>query len=227
MKSQSLYSFYQTVLFLFFILFSVLNATTSQAQTATESIGEIHALYNQRFDQNGNFINDTAKTAAFTERQLQVIQSLRQKGHVGSSFQIYNTAMEDLVITVSVIQESNSDFVGLLIERSKYDNTTTASFLRLFNFAILNRGMDVLRFTEGTVIHVKGESLTASDGVLKIRYPIDFNQGKFAESAVRIKVTGFKTDFLSPEMKPFSNVTMDIWFKIFSQNFGVQSIIFQ
>lgn len=227
MKSQSLYSFFRTVLFLFFILFSVLNATTSQAQTATDYINEIHLLYNQRFDQNGHFIADPVKTAAFTERQLQVIQSLRQKGHIGSTFKIFNTKLQNLVISVSIIQEANQNFVGLLIERSQYDDANTTSFLRLFNFAILTGGMDVLRIQEGPVIRVQGQNLTTTGGVLKIRYPLDFNRSEFAEASVTINTADSNSQFLSPNMKPFSNVTMDLWFKFFSQNFGVHEIIFE
>lgn len=230
MNSQSLYGFFRTILFLLCILFSLLNANqlnASPSQTASDYLNEIHHLYNQRFDQNGHYIDDPAKTAAFSERQLNVIQTLRQKGYIGSSFQIFNTAMSNLVITVSIVQEANKNFVGLLIERSQYDNANTASFLRLFNFAILTGGMDVLRIQEGTVIRVQGSSLNSNGGTLAIKYPLDFNRGQFAESVVAIQAAGSPAPFLTSEGKTFSRITMDLWFKIFSQNFGVREIIFE
>ena len=227
MKSQNLYSYFRTILFLVSILFSALHSGTAQAQTASEYLNEMHILYNQRFDQNGTFIDDPAKTAAFSEKQMQVIQTLRNKGHIGQAFQIYNTAMQNLVITVSVVQELNHNFVGLMIERSQYDNATTASFLRLFNFTILLGGMDVLRLQEGPVIRLQSTGLTAAGGKIKIRYPLDFNRGEFAESVITINSEGSKTDFLNPDSKSFSVMTLDLWFKIFSQNFGVREVIFE
>ena len=221
------------MLYLFFIVLSVLNSGTAQAQVQAQTLSashyltEIHILYSQRFDQNGKYIDDPAKTAAFSQRQLQVIQILRQNKMIGSSFQIFNTKMNSLVITVSAIQETNNQFVGLLIERSQYDNANTASFLRLFDFAVLNGGMDVLRFPEGTVIRVNGLNLTAFGGQLQITYPLDFNQQQFATSVLTMNVDHTTTIFLSPEQKAFSKMTLDLWFKIFSQNFGVRQISFQ
>lgn len=227
MNSQSIYSFFRTILFLVSILFSALHSGSAQAGGASEELNQIHILYNKRFDQNGQFINDATLTKAFTLKQNEVIQNLRQKGHIGPAFQIHNTAQENLVITVSVIKELNHDFVGLLIERNQYDNANTSSFLRLYNFAILAGGMDVLRFQEGPVIRVQGAGLSAAGGPLKIRYPLDFNNSVFSEMVIQIQSKSPTLSFLSPEAKPFSKITLDIWFKIFSQNFGIRKIIFE
>jgi hypothetical protein len=228
MKSN-VYGLARTTLFLLFIIVSILNTTSANAQelSASQYLTEIHNLYSERFDQNGKYIDNPEKTARFTERQIQVIQVLRKNKMVGSSFQIFNTKMNSLVITVSVVQETNHQFVGLLIERSQYENTNTASFLRLFDFAILKGGMDVLRFPEGTVIRINGLNLGAFGGQLQITYPLDFNQQHFATEVLTMNVDHTATIFLSPEQKVFSKMTLDLWLKIFSQNFGVRDISYQ
>ena len=92
-------------------------AVNAQNVTATQILNQIHADYAKRFDSAGRYIDDQKLTDQFKNSQLQAIQILRQNKMIGQSFQIQNSAMADLVVTVSIVQEKNLDFAGLLVER--------------------------------------------------------------------------------------------------------------
>jgi len=195
--------------------------------TATQVLTSIHQQYSQRFDSQGRYIDDSQLTEKFKKQQLQAIQWLKQNKLVGSSVQIKNTAMSDLIITVSIVQESNGEFAGLLIERSKYDTPSAEALLRLFNKPILAGGMSVFTFNGNSVIHLQSEGPldSISGGVIKVTYPKDYNKQKFEKLGLMIQNNqGFKIVQLNGQT--FQSFTLDIWYSIFSQNFGVTQITF-
>lgn len=215
----------------FFISLAVIFSgvfANSQVLTATQILNQIHVEYNQRFDSNHQYINDPALTQKFKASQLNAIQILRQNKMIGQSFQVHNSAMTDLIITVSIVQELNQDFAGLLVERSKYATPDAESLLRLFNFPILNGGMDMFTMNGGSVINLKSQNLTAAaGGMINVKFPVDFNKGQFSQAQISLirTVSGFK--FAAPNGAAFSAMNLQVWYSIFSQDFGVSNVSFQ
>ena len=209
------------------VIFSGLVAN-SQVLTATQILNQIHFEYAQRFDSNHQYINDANLTNKFKASQLNAIQILQQNKMIGQSFQIHNSAMSDLVITVSVVQELNQDFAGLLVQRNKYDSPDAEALLRLFNFPILNSGMDMFRLNGGSVINLKSQNLIAAlGGILNIKFPVDFNKGQFNQVQISLVRTANGFKFTAPNGASFSALNLQVWYSIWSQDFGVSNVSFQ
>jgi hypothetical protein len=147
---------------------------------------------------------------------------------IGQSFEIRNSAMADLVVTVSIIHEQNLNFAGILIERSKYDNPDSEALLRLLNFPILKGGMTMFSLSGANVIDIKSNTLSAeSGGTVVLKYPTDFKNDQFSDVELNISSTQNGFVFLSPNNASFSTMHLDVWYNIFSQNFGVKEVTFQ
>ncbi len=205
------------------------SALISQAQlmTASQILNQIHIEYGQRFS-NGKYIDDLNLTAKFRSSQLNAIQILRQNKMIGQSFQIRNSAMADLIITVSVVQEQNLDFAGLLIERNQYASADSESLLRLFDFPILNAGMSLYSMNGNSVINIKAQNLTAQNGAnIIVRYPTDFNKNQFDQSILSVVRTVQGFTFRAPNQAPLRSMNLDVWYSIFTQDFGIKGVTFQ
>ncbi len=210
------------------VLFFSALVVNAQTQTAKEILKQIHVEYAQRFDSTGKYINDLNLTTKFRASQLNAIQILRQNKMLGQSFQIRNSAMADLVITAYVVQENNSNFAGLLIERNQYASADSESLLRLFDFSILTKGMDLLRYNNRTVMNLKIDSLSVTTGgTLILKFPTDFNNNQYSQTAITLVQTPAGFTFKTAAGDGFSVMNMDIWYSIFSENFGVNSVTFQ
>jgi hypothetical protein len=209
------------------LVFSTL-AVHAQSITATQILNQIHTDYAKRFDSAGRYIDDQNLTDQFKNSQLQAIQFLRQNKMIGQSFQIQNSAMSDLVVTVSIVQEKNLDFAGLLVERNKYEARNSDALLRLFNFPILAGGMSMLTFNGSTVVHLKSMNLTpTAGGVVVLKYPTDFNSNQFSQTQISIAKTQQGFSFKSPAGASFMTLFLKVWYSIFSQNFGIENVSFQ
>jgi hypothetical protein len=215
---------------IFLILTLVFSALVVNAQdlTATQILNQIHADYAKRFDSSGRYIDDQKLTDQFKNEQLQAIQFLRQNKMIGQSFQIQNSAMSDLVVTVSIVQENNLDFAGLLVERNKYEARNSDALLRLFNFPILKGGMSMLTFNGSTVVHLKSLNLTPiAGGIVVLKYPTDFNNNQFSKTQISIVKTPQGFSFKSPAAGSFKTLFLKVWYSLFSQNFGIENVSFQ
>ncbi len=210
------------------VLFLSALTTNAQLMTAAQILNQIHIEYAKRFDSNGHYIDDPNLTNQFKASQLNAIQILRQNKMIGQSFQIRNSAMPDLIITVSVVQEQNLDFSGLLIERNKYDHPDSEALLRLFDFPILNAGMSLFSMNGNSVVHIKAQNLTAKNGAnIIVRYPIDFNKNQFDQSILSVIRTAQGFTFRAPNQAPLRSMNLDVWYSIWSQDFGVNGVTFQ
>ena len=136
--------------------------------------------------------------------------------------------MEDLVVTISLVQQ-NGTFAGLLVERSKYDSKSDEEQLRLFDIPLLLKGMSVLNYNGVSMVSIKSPALTsAQGGEVGIRYPTDYKKNTFAVANFEVlKTTAGDVSFFTPARKSFSAVDLDVWFNIFSQDFGIRSVSFQ
>ena len=217
---------------IFFLIGSILlgsHFASSQTlpPTATQVLNEIHYKYSQRFDSQGRYIDDAQLTENFKHDQLQAIQWLKSNHLIGTAIQIKNTAMKDLIITLAVVTESDGQFAGLLIERNKYDTPSAEALLRLFNKPILSGGMSTFTFNGNSVIHLQSQGIIdpVQGGIIKITYPKDYNKKSFESLNLQIKNSaGFK--ILQTNGQSFQVLTLDIWYSLFSQNFGVTQISF-
>lgn len=211
------------------IILALTFSTAAYAQEATEALRQIHEQYNQRFDANGRFINDAALTARFTANQNAAIQKLRAAGNLQKSVRITNDAMSDLVITVSIVQEKTGQLAGLLVERSKYDSKAEEAFLRLYSIPILLGGMDVFTLNGASLVNLKSQQLTADQGgALTIKYPTNLNSNTFDQISFNVlKTTTGEFNFFTAQRVWFSQIMLEIWVNIFSQNFGVEKVTFK
>ncbi len=226
-NSEGDFQMFKNIFITLSLIFSTF-AVNAQEITATQILNQIHAEYSKRFDSNGNYIDDQNRTDQFKNSQLQAIQILRQNKMIGQSFQIQNSAMADLVVTVSIVQEKNLDFAGLLIERSKYEARNSDALLRLFNFPILAGGMSMLSFNGSTVVHLKSLNLTpTAGGIVVLKFPTDFNSNQFSQSQIAIIKTPQGFSFKSPAGESFRTMFLKVWYSIFSQNFGIENVSFQ
>lgn len=214
----------------YIILSLIFSAFTVKAQaiTATQIVNQIHFEYSQRFDSSGRYIDDQNLTNKFKASQLNAIQILRQNKMIGHSFQITNSAMTDLIVTVSIVHEQNSDFAGLLVERNKYEAANSDALLRVFNFPILAGGMSTLTLNGATVVHFKSLNLNpTAGGTIVLKYPTDFNSNQFIQSQISIVKTPQGFIFKSPTGAPFQTMFLQVWYNLFSQDFGIENVSFQ
>lgn len=216
-------------LFIFsFLLMTVTAKAQSVTVTASQILNQIHTEYAQRFDSAGRQIDDQNLTNQFKASQIQAIQILRKNNMIGQSFQIKNSAMSNLIVTVSIVQEQNSDFAGLLIERNKYDHPDSEALLRLFNFPILAGGMSTLTFNGATVVHIKSQGLNSAEGgTVVLKYPTDFNSNQFSQMPIAIFKDRQGFAFKSPAGGVFQTMFLQVWYKLFSKNFGIENVSFQ
>lgn len=215
-----------TVLFMGFFLGLNLPAFS---QEAAATLRQIQISYNLRFDNTGHYINNPAVRDQFIATQNAAVQKLRAAGNLQKSFRVTNNALSDLVVTVSLVQETNGVFAGLLVERSHYDSRDEEALLRLFNIPILLNGMDVLTYNGVSLVHLQSSALSPEQGgTISIRYPTDYQKRTFAQADFAVlKTTAGNLSFFTPARVWFSQVSLDIWLNIFAQNFGVQAILFK
>lgn len=209
----------------FFVLFSLLFAVQAYSQTATEIMAQIRAENKLRYNDKG-FINDPALTARFSASQKAAIAKLRAGGNLKRSFRATNNAMASLVITVSLVQETTGQVAGLLVEKSKYDNANDEASLRLLNIPILLNGMNLFGYNGVTLVSIKAQQLTPEQGGrMMIKYPTNYKSNTFGEVAFDIlRTTAGDMSFFTTSRVGFSQAVVNVWFDIFSQNFGVKSV---
>lgn len=211
------------------MLLSLVLSSVAFSQEATQIMTQIHQQYSQRFDADGRYINDPNLTAKFAANQLAAIQKLRANGNLQKSIRITNDAMSNLVITVSIVQEKTGQLAGLLVERSQYDNKAEEAFLRLYSIPILLGGMDVFTLNGASLVNLKSPQLTPEQGgAVVIKYPTNLKSNTFGQISFNVlKSTTGEFNFFTAERVWFSQVALNIWVNIFSQNFGVEKVTFK
>ncbi|MGZ3727115.1 MAG: hypothetical protein ACXWQQ_15050 [Pseudobdellovibrio sp.] len=200
----------------------------AQAQDAAGLVTQVRSQYQQRFDSQGHYINNPQLQAQFIANQNAAIAKLRASGFVKRSVTVNNNFMDDLVVTISIVQQ-NGLFAGLLVERNKYDNKSDEEQLRLFDIPLLLKGMSVLNYNGVSMVSINSTALTPEQGgEIGIRYPTDYKKNTFAVAHFEVlKTTAGDVSFFTPARKSFGEVDLDVWFNIFSQDFGISGVTFQ
>jgi hypothetical protein len=213
---------------LLFVVFALIFSTQVYAQSATEIMAQIRAENKLRFNDKG-FINSPALTARFSASQKAAVAKLRANGNLKRSFRITNNVLSDLVINISLVQETTGVVAGLLVERNKYDSANDEATLRLLNIPILLNGMNLFGYNGVTLVSVKAQQLVAEQGGrLAIRYPTNYKNNTFGEVTFDIlKTTVGDMSFFTVDRKGFSRADVSVWTNIFTQNFGVDSVSFR
>lgn len=209
-----------------FFVFSLIWAVTGYAQDAAEIIEQIRTEYNQRFDAEGNYIDDSRITKEFIVSQNTAISKLRANGNIQKSIRITNDSMPDLIITVSIIQNNSGLLSGLLIERSEYVNRTEESHLRIFGLSAIMNGRSIVSFNGTGLVKIKSEHLTEEGGGrIIVTYPTNYKNNTFDQLVFDIqKNIKSELSFFTSSGAEFSEVYVDIWVKLLSANFGVKRI---
>ncbi|AGH96422.1 hypothetical protein [Pseudobdellovibrio exovorus] len=195
------------------------------AQEATQIMAQIRAENKQRFNQNG-FINDPALTARFSASQKAAIARLRANGNLKRAVRITNNVMSGLVVTVSIVQERNGQFAGVLVERSRYNGAIDEANLRLFNIPILLNGMGLFSHNGVTMVSIKSRQLSASQGGrMVIRYPTNIKNQTFSEESFDImKSVEGEMNFYTTSRVGFTRIEVQAWMNLFTQNGGVEKV---
>ncbi len=208
----------------------ILSGIFAQAQEATALVTQARTLYRQRYDAQGRYINNPQLQAQFIANQNAIIKKIKTAGYAKRTAVVTNDFMEDLVVTISLVQETNGLFAGLLVERNKYDNKSEEEALRLYDLPLLLKGMSVLNYNGVSMVGVSSQQITAQQGgEINIRYPTDFKKKTFgvAKFAVLKTTVGDFSFFTPVERKSFNRVELDVWFNLFAQNFGIKSVSFR
>lgn len=216
--------------FLFAGLFALTFVTGTQAfaQEAAQILAQIRAENKLRYNNNG-FIDDPALTARFSASQKAAVARLRNNGNLRRSFAITNNAMSNLVITVSLVQERDGQFAGVLVERNKYNNANEEATLRLYNIPILLNGMSLFGLNGVSLVSIKSQQLVpATGGRMAIKYPTNYKNNTFGEVSFDIlKSTAGDMAFFTTDRRGFSRADVKVWTNIFAQNFGVEQVTFR
>lgn len=202
--------------------------TQAYAGPAADTLARIRAENKLRFNDKG-FINDPALNARFSASQNAAIRQLRAAGNLRRSIRVTNNLRSNLVITVSIVQETSGEFAGLLVERSRYNNNIEEASLRLFNIPILLNGITLLSHNGVSVVSIKSQQLTAaSGGRLAIKYPTNFKNGTYGETNFDVlKSTAGDMSFFTTSRAPFTQVQVQLWAQLLAQNFGVEKVSFR
>lgn len=216
------------IIYLSSIVFFLLFATQSYAQTATELMDTALAAYNTRFDANKVYIDNPVARAAFIQKQNQLVTQIKNSGFVKRNFKIFNNVMSEMFITVSLVQETNGQFAGLIVERSRYSTDREQETLRLYNLPVILGGISAFQFSRASLAFIKSQRITAVDGgTITIKYPTNFAANTFEEVGFQVlKSTTGDFAFFDLDTKWFSRMDLNIWVKLLSQNFGISSITF-
>jgi hypothetical protein len=199
------------------------------AGTAAEDFRQIREEYNKRFDANGVLINDKKLRNKFIKKQDELGQKFRQEGKISKVMEVRNSFKKDLAFIVSIIQE-NGSFVGVMIERNKYDLKEDAASLRFFDVPLLQRGTVLMNYANVDVISFRAEALEAAGGgEVAVRYPTNFKNNTFGETRFSIaKNAEGNFAFLNSERAEFTGIDLHIWIKPFAgPNFGIDNVSFR
>ncbi len=202
---------------------------SAQAQTAVKMLEQLQKLHNQRLDADGVVIEDDALTQNFINEQNKVITALKNGKLLGYSFTISNSFKTDVIVTVSTIQEKGS-LVGALVESSYYKDAAAEATLRAVNLKGIRKGMDAMIYEGQTLAHIKSNSALSpkAGGLITIQYPTDFNDAEYGSENLNIlKSSDGNFAFYREDRSVFTSVYLDIWFNIFTRNFGIREVIFE
>lgn len=215
-----------------FYIFFTLNLLPSIgfAGISQDILDEVHRSYGARFNSQGIHIASDQQVEQFSAFQEECIARLKKMGAVGTSFVVSNDAIEDVVVRVSVVQEPDGQFAGVLIERNKYDHPSARSLLRLFNFPILKTGMVVFSYGSRPIASIKAKDNLSADrgGDFQISFPLDFNQNKFGSAELKlVKNIRGQHQFYKTDLSAFTRLHFSVWYSLLSQNFGVKEVFFK
>jgi len=196
---------------------------------AVAEFRRIREEYNKRFDANGVLINDKKIRNHFIKLQDELGEKFRQEGKISKVMEVRNSFKKDLAFIVSIIQE-NGSFVGVMIERNKYDLKEDAASLRFFDVPLLQRGTVLMNYANVDVISFRAEALEASGGgEVMVRYPTNFKNNTFGETRFSIaKNAEGNFSFINSERIEFTGIDLHIWIKPFAgPNFGIDNVSFR
>lgn len=199
------------------------------AASAAAAFKEIRNEYNKRFDANGDLINDKKLRNDFIKKQDALGERLRQEGKISKVMEVKNSFKKDLVFIVSIVQEDDA-FVGVMIERSKYDAKEDAASLRFFDVPLLQKGTVLMNYSNVDVISFRAEALeSAGGGDVMVRYPTNFKSHTFGETHINItKNAEGNFSFINADQAEISGIDLHIWVKPFSgPNFGIDEVTFR
>jgi hypothetical protein len=207
--------------------FTTQAAKVPKAVTILAKLNEMNSL---RLDANGVIIQDDNLTAQFNDEQNRAILLLKKYNYIGHSFTITNSIKTDVVMTVSTIEEKDGTVAGALVESSYYKDTTAEAIPRAVGLDTLRSGMDAMVYNGQSVARIVAESVLSpkSGGLLTVFYPTDFNSGGYDKVKINLlKSTDGHFAFYQEDRSTFTSVHIDLWVKIFSRNFGVNSLTFE
>lgn len=218
----------KALLFAGLFAMTLASGPSALAQEAAQILAQIRAENKLRYN-SGGFINDPALTARFSASQKAAIARLRANGNLRRSFTITNNAMASLVITVSLVQERDGKFAGLLMERNRYNNANEEATLRLYNIPILLNGMNMFGMNGVTLVSIKSQHLTPeAGGRMSITYPTNYKNNTFGSVSFDIlKSTAGDMAFFTLQRRGFNRAEVKVWTNIFAQNFGVEQVVFK
>ena len=203
-------------------------AVTAWSQQANDLVNRTAQLYRTRFDAAGKYIDNAQARQQFINQQNAIIAQVKAAGFVARSVKVYNNVMSDVVVTVSLVQEAGK-MVALMVERTKYNNKVEEESLRFYSIASLLRGKTAFQFNGTPMVVIKSQQLTSEQGgMLTIKYPTNYKNNTFGEERFDIlRTTTGDLAFFTPSRTGFTRIDLNVWVKIFSQNFGIDKVTFR
>lgn len=206
---------------------------TSQAAKepkAATILAKLQQLHNQRLDAAGNIVDNVQLTTQFNVEQNKTIAQLKKLKMIGHSFTITNSVKTDVVMTVSAVEEKDGTVAGALVESSRYKDLNAEAMPRAVGLATLRTGMDAMVYEGQSIAKIVAETALTSKagGVLTVIFPTDFKRRETdTVKIILLKSTDGHFAFYKEDRGTFVNVYIELWFNIFTRDFGVDSLTFE
>ena len=207
-----------------------LTTQAAKEPKAATILAKLEVLHKQRLDADGVIIEDEALSTKFNVEQNKAITQLKKLKMIGHSFTITNSVKTDVVMTVSAVEEKDGTVAGAIVESSRYKDLAAEAMPRAVGLTTLRTGMDAMVYEGQSIAKIVAESALTpkAGGVLTVFYPVDFKRSEYETvKIILLKSTDGHFAFYKEDRGTFVNVYIDLWFNIFTRNFGVDSLTFE
>jgi hypothetical protein len=202
--------------------------TATQASTASVEglVNSIGTEYSKRFSSGRSVLTPKSRDE-FIAKQSGLIAKLKREGKMKRSIRVLNSFRSSLVYTASIVQE-NGRFVGIVIEKSKYDNKDDQAGLWIYSVSQLKRGRSLFNSGGVDFIAVRSGSMSAENGgEIYVKYPTNVKSNTFGETGISVvKSPTGEFNFFTLNRSAFSQIMLNIWVNPFDgPNYGISRVV--
>ncbi|MFN7453863.1 MAG: hypothetical protein ACK5RO_04305, partial [Pseudobdellovibrionaceae bacterium] len=197
-------------------------------KTRAERVNQLYALYNQRFDAQGNFVENRQQTRSFIQAQDRLIAEFRLEGAIQSGMIVRNSFKEKVWVQVDFVIHEDGSLLGLIYERGEYNSELAKSILRIRSIEGIKQGETFVEILETAAVSVKAKDSfeNRGGGLIDLHYVTNLKEKKYALLNVEARRIGPQQwIFVDPPMNTvLKQIDLEIWFGLFPPNGGVEKV---